>query len=102
MKAGDSPFGTPLAKPIAVLNSSNSRNLEQRSIFNLTSFDIPLRVRQYLLRNTIRLMSGQNSFKMLNAPSRPIWATHFWPVLVQGARATGNMCLRLPRQRRCR
>jgi hypothetical protein len=34
VKAGDSPFGTPLAKPIAGLNSSNSvRNLEQRSIY---------------------------------------------------------------------
>jgi hypothetical protein len=34
VKAGESPFGAPLAKPMTGLISSNSvRNLEQRSIY---------------------------------------------------------------------
>ena len=39
--------------------------------------------RQYFPWKTEWLISGQNSFKTLNAPSNAIWVSHFWPVFVQ-------------------
>jgi hypothetical protein len=39
--------------------------------------------RQYFPWKIAWSISGQNSFKMLNAPSKPICVSHFWPVLVQ-------------------
>ena len=43
----------------------------------------PNRHNQYFPWKTAWLISGQNSFTMLNTPSKAICVTHFWPVFVQ-------------------
>jgi hypothetical protein len=56
----------------------------QRSSRRFQSFCLPAQARsQYFEWKTARLISGQNSFKMLRTPSSATCVTHFCPVLVQ-------------------